>query len=246
MPKTTQQMLFFERRNRIKRHICPKKIFFDFLALKINQKLFKVFALSFTTQRFINLMRLLTLFVILFVGWLLMSGHYNGLLIGLGVASCALCAWLSLRIGATDSEGLPIHLFSRLFPYLTWLIGEIILSNIATAKIILRGTADPEIFEVPANQTTSAGLANYANSITLTPGTVTVDIDEAKTGTSRFLVHALHPQFGDDVRGGDMDRRNCGLEGMGTMLSGSKPLSGTLTKSAAKKVDRKSPGSISK
>ena len=191
-------------------------------------------------------MRLLTLFVILFVGWLLMSGHYNGLLIGLGVASCALCAWLSLRIGATDSEGLPIHLFSRLLPYLTWLIGEIISSNIATAKIILRGTADPEIFEVPANQATSAGLANYANSITLTPGTVTVDIEEAKTGTSRFLVHALHPQFGDDVRGGDMDRRNCDLEGMGTMLSGSKPLSGTLTKSAAKKVDRKSPGSISK
>ena len=127
-------------------------------------------------------MRFLTLFVILFVGWLLMSGHYNGLLIGLGVASCALCAWLSLRIGATDSEGLPIHLFSRLPSYLTWLIGEIVSSNIATAKIILRGTADPETFEVPANQATSAGLANYANSITLTPGTVTVDIEEAKTG----------------------------------------------------------------
>ena len=191
-------------------------------------------------------MRFLTLFVILFVGWLLMSGHYNGLLIGLGLASCALCAWLSLRIGATDSEGLPIHLFSRLPSYLTWLIGEIVSSNIATAKIILRGTADPETFEVPANQATSAGLANYANSITLTPGTVTVDIEEAKTGKSRFLVHALHPQFGDDVRGGDMDRRNCDLEGMGVMVSGSKQFSGIPTKSAAKKVDIKSPGSISK
>ena len=191
-------------------------------------------------------MRFLTLFVILFVGWLLMSGHYNGLLIGLGVASCALCAWLSLRIGATDSEGLPTHLFRRLFSYQAWLIGEIISSNIATAKIILRGTADPEIFEVPATQVTSAGLANYANSITLTPGTVTVDINEAKTGASRFLVHALHPQFGDDVRGGDMDRRNCDLEKMGTMLSGSKPLSGKSTKSAAKKTNRRAPGSISK
>ena len=191
-------------------------------------------------------MRLLTLFVILFVGWLLMSGHYNGLLIGLGLTSCALCAWLSLRIGATDSEGLPIHLFSRLPSYLTWLIGEIVSSNIATAKIILRGTADPETFEVPANQVTSAGLANYANSITLTPGTVTVDIDEARTGASRFLVHALHPQFGDDVRGGDMDRRNCDLEGIGATVSGSKQFSGIPTKSAAKKVDIKSPGSISK
>lgn len=175
-----------------------------------------------------------------------MSGQYHGLLIGLGIASCTLCAWLSLRIGATDSEGLPTHLFKRLPAYLAWLIGEIITSNIATAKIILRGTSDPEIFEVPANQATSAGLANYANSITLTPGTVTVDIDEAKTGTSRFLVHALHPQFGDDVRSGDMDRRNCDLEGMDASRSGLKPSLGKLRKSNAKKVVRNSSGSISK
>ena len=159
-------------------------------------------------------MRFLILFTTLMAGWLLMSGIYNGLLIGFGIASCLLCTWLSLRIGATDREGLPTHLFARLPAYLVWLIGEIISSNIATAKIILRGTSDPEIFEVPANQSTAAGLANYANSITLTPGTVTVDIDEAKIGSSRFLVHALHPQFGDDVRSGDMDERNCALEGV--------------------------------
>ena len=158
-------------------------------------------------------MRFLILFTTLLVGWLLMSGYYNGLLIGLGISSCLLCVWLSHRIGAIDREGLPTHLFSGLPAYLVWLIGEIVSSNIATAKIILRGTSDPELFEVPANQKTSAGLANYANSITLTPGTVTVDIDEAKTGPSRFLVHALHPQFGDDVRSGDMDQRNCALEG---------------------------------
>ena len=157
-------------------------------------------------------MRFLILFTTLMAGWLLMSGIYNGLLIGFGIASCLLCTWLSLRIGATDREGLPTHLLARLPAYLVWLIGEIISSNIATAKIILRGTSDPEIFEVPANQSTAAGLANYANSITLTPGTVTVDIDEAKSGSSRFLVHALHPQFGDDVRSGDMDQRNCTLE----------------------------------
>ena len=145
-------------------------------------------------------------------GWLLMSGYYIGLLISLGVASCLLCTWLSLRIGALDKEGLPTHLFSRLPSYLIWLLGEIITSNIATAKIILSKAADPEVFEIAAHQTTSAGLATYANSITLTPGTVTVDIDEAKSGPSKFLIHALHPQFGDDVRTGDMDRRNCALE----------------------------------
>ena len=158
-------------------------------------------------------MRFLILFTTLIAGWLLLSGIYTRLLIGLVIASCWLSTWLVLRIGAIDREGLPTHLFLRLPAYLAWLIGEIISSNIATAKIILRGTSDPEIFEVSANQSTAAGLANYANSITLTPGTVTVDIDEAKTGSSRFLVHALHPQFGDDVRRGDMAERNCALEG---------------------------------
>ena len=143
----------------------------------------------------------------------MMSGHYSGLLIGFGVASCLLCSWLALRIGALDDEGLPMHLFARLPGYLLWLFREIINSNIATGKIILSGSADPEMFSVDAHQTTAAGLANYANSITLTPGTVTVEIDEAKSRPSRFLVHALHPQFGYDVRSGDMDQRNCALEG---------------------------------
>lgn len=142
-----------------------------------------------------------------------MSGIYNALLVSLGVACCALCTWLSLRIGAQDKEGFPTHLMGRLPGYLIWLFREILVSNITTAKIILKGSADPEIFRVPAHQRTAAGVANYANSITLTPGTVTVDINEANDGRSQFLVHALHPEFGDDVRSGEMDRRNCNLEG---------------------------------
>ena len=192
------------------------------MALKPRKKPSNVIVWYTQYRDFRILMRFLILFTTLMAGWLLMSGIYNGLLIGFGIASCLLCTWLSLRIGATDREGLPTHLFARLPAYLVWLIGEIVSSNIATAKIILRGVSDPEIFEVPANQVTAAGLANYANSITLTPGTVTVDINEAKTGPSRFLVHALHPQFGDDVRSGDMDERNCALE---------KVISGRLEKS---------------
>ena len=62
-----------------------------------------------------------------------------------------------------------------------------------------------------ATQKTAAGLATYANSITLTPGTVTVDIDESAS-KDQFLVHALHADFGDDVRSNDMDRRVTALE----------------------------------
>jgi multicomponent Na+:H+ antiporter subunit E len=204
-----------EKQSRLKtKKLCDSKNIFTEMALKPRKKPSNVCHWYTQYRDFRIHMRFLILFTTLMAGWLLMSGIYNGLLIGFGIASCLLCTWLSLRIGATDREGLPTHLFARLPAYLVWLIGEIISSNIATAKIILCGKSDPEIFKVPANQSTAAGLANYANSITLTPGTVTVDIDEAKTGSSRFLVHALHPQFGDDVRGGEMDERNCALEGV--------------------------------
>lgn len=156
-------------------------------------------------------MRVALLFIVLMAGWLLMSGHYNGLLISLGVVSVAFCVWVSHAINATDEEGLPTHIFARLPAYLLWLFGEIIKSNYATAKFILNGRSDPEIFNVTATQDSAAGIATYANSITLTPGTVTMDIDE-QASKDHFLVHALHPAFGEDVRSNDMDRRVTALE----------------------------------
>jgi len=160
-------------------------------------------------------MRVALLFIVLMAGWLLMSGHYNGLLISLGVISVAFCVWLSHAINATDEEGLPTHIFARLPAYLLWLFGEIIKSNYATAKFILNGRSDPEIFNVTATQDSAAGIATYANSITLTPGTVTMDIDE-QASKDQFLVHALHPVFGEDVRSNDMDRRVTALEATNT------------------------------
>ena len=156
-------------------------------------------------------MRVGLLFIVLMVGWLLMSGHYNGLLISFGVISVAFCVWLSHAINATDEEGLPTHIFARLPAYLCWLFGEIVKSNYATAKFILNGRSDPEIFSVTATQNSAAGIATYANSITLTPGTVTMDINE-EAAKDQFLVHALHADFGEDVRSNDMDRRVTALE----------------------------------
>ena len=159
----------------------------------------------------IGSMRVGLLFIVLMAGWLLMSGHYNGLLISLGVISVTFCVLLSHAINASDEEGLPTHIFARLPSYLFWLFGEIIKSNYATAKFILNGRSDPEIFNVTATQNTAAGIATYANSITLTPGTVTMDINE-DSAKDQFLVHALHADFGEDVRSNDMDRRVTALE----------------------------------
>ena len=162
------------------------------------------------------LVRPILLFVILLGMWLLMSGHYTPLITSLGIISCALAAGMAHLMGGTDRDGLPTHLFARLPGYLVWLCREIISSNIATGRIILNGKFDEEWFEVPATQASDAGIVTYANSITLTPGTVTVDvIDETKDGDgkTRFLVHALHPDFSDDVRSGEMDRRVSAVEG---------------------------------
>ena len=152
-------------------------------------------------------MRAILLFFILFGMWLLMSGHYTPLIITLGIVSCSLAAAMAHLMGGTDEDGLPTHMFARLPSYLVWLFREIITANIDTGRIILTQDVKEEWFSVPTSQTSDAGLVTYANSITLTPGTVTVDVIYDKNEGTRFLVHALHPDFGDDVRGGEMDRR---------------------------------------
>ena len=88
-----------------------------------------------------------------------------------------------------------------------WLIKEIIVSNITTAKIILTSSENPEIFVVKCTQITPEGKTTYANSITLTPGTVTTNMKD-----NTLEVHALTSDFGDDVRSGDMDKKVTWLE----------------------------------
>ena len=108
-------------------------------------------------------------------------------------------------------EGLPLHVMARLPAYLAWLVKEIIMSNIATGRLILFGRARPVLFSTPATQATEAGIVTYANSITLTPGTTTIEV-ETGTGGTEFLVHAVDPSFAEDVESGDMDRRVTSLE----------------------------------
>lgn len=158
-----------------------------------------------------RLVRSLVLFAVLFGAWLLMSGHYTPLLIGLGVASCALATFLADQIGGTDEEGLPLHILLRLPAYLAWLIKEIMMSNIATGRLILFGEARPVMFTTPASQATAGGLVTYANSITLTPGTVTIEVEQ-DAKSARFLVHAVDASFAEDVQSGEMDRRVTALE----------------------------------
>ena len=148
-----------------------------------------------------------TLFIILFGFWLLMSGYYTPLILSLGVLSCLLCVYLTIKGKFLDNETLPIYFFPRLIQYTLWLIKEILKSNITTAKVIIMKSEEPELFSVKATQKTKEGKVTYANSITLTPGTVTTQIKN-----DIFEVHALTKDFGDDVRSSDMDKMVTWLE----------------------------------
>ena len=147
------------------------------------------------------------LFLVLFGFWLLMSGYYTPLILSLGVISCLLCVYLTIKGKFLDNETLPIYFFPRLIQYTLWLIKEILKSNIQTAKVIIMKSEEPELFSVKASQKTNEGKVTYANSITLTPGTVTTQIKN-----DIFEVHALTKDFGDDVRSSEMDKMVTWLE----------------------------------
>tara|TARA_B100000085_G_C18491081_1_gene491324 strand:- start:569 stop:1048 length:480 start_codon:yes stop_codon:yes gene_type:complete len=154
------------------------------------------------------IIKALLLFVFYFVIWLLLSGHYDPLLLTLGVLSCITCLYVTWKAKFIDEEGLPLHLLIRLPIYTVWLFKEIIKANIDTAKIIILNNPDPQNFRVKSSQKTEAGKVTYANSITLTPGTVTTELDG-----DVLEVHALSSDMADDVKSGAMDKKVSWLEG---------------------------------
>ncbi len=151
------------------------------------------------------------LFILLFILWLLSSGHYTTLIISFGVFSCALVVFLSWKMEIIDSEGVPIHLIGGAIRYVPWLIWQIILANIDVTKRVLQPKMDitPQLIEVETSQKTDLGRVIYANSITLTPGTVSIQVHE-----DRILVHAIAKEVAEELQKGEMDRRVTRMEGL--------------------------------
>lgn len=148
--------------------------------------------------------------IVLYALWLLLSGHYTGFLLAIGLASTAFAVFFAMRMEIIDEEGVPvIHLTWKIWSYLPWLVLEIVKSNIAAAKIVLSPSMPihPMMFRVRARQHSDLGRVIFANSITLTPGTVTVAVvgDE-------LHVHALDGRTAGDMDDGEMNRRVAELE----------------------------------
>ena len=154
-------------------------------------------------------MHLFSLGVSLLVLWLVLSGHYTGLLISLGVASVLLVVYVAHRMDVADEEGHPVHLSFRAPLFWLYLLWEIVKANLDVARRILSRDPgiEPELMRVRASQKTSVGRVTYANAITLTPGTVSIDVDG-----EYITVHALTREGADALRQGDMDRQVTRME----------------------------------
>lgn len=152
----------------------------------------------------------ISLGIVLAVVWLLLSGHYEPLILALGLASCVAVVAITRRMDLVDHEGHPIHLTMRVVGYWPWLAWEIVKANIDVAKRVLapRMAISPTMVRLSASQKSDLGLVIYANSITLTPGTVAVDVEPGE-----ILVHALSRDAARELEDGEMDRRVSQVEG---------------------------------
>ncbi len=142
--------------------------------------------------------------LLLFALWLMLSGHYNILLLSFGAASTLITLYLSSRMSVIDHEGHPVHLTWRTLKYLPWLFSKIISSNLDVARRILIGKSaiSPTHTWIDCQQTTDLGKVIYANSITLTPGTIAINIRDNK-----IEIHALTAEAVKDLQTGEMDRK---------------------------------------
>jgi multicomponent Na+:H+ antiporter subunit E len=149
-------------------------------------------------------MRWVSLAIVLFLFWLALSGHYSHFLVAAGAGSAVLCVLVAARLRIADAEGHPVQLVRGALTYFPWLLWEIAKSGWAVTKLILHPglPISPTMTKVVASQRTTVGIATYANSITLTPGTITTGVKG-----NVLTVHALQRDGAADLEEGGMDAR---------------------------------------
>jgi multicomponent Na+:H+ antiporter subunit E len=160
-------------------------------------------------------MNSIVLFVSLMAFYVVLSGQVtSGFLMTGGAVCCAAITMFCRRLGIVDDEGIPYRFWWQTILYAPYLIKEVVKSNIDAMKIVWRPgplKIAPQMVKVPHSCKTSYALVAYANSITMTPGTVTMEV-----GDDELLVHCLTKEFADgvcDIGPGSMQDRCKRIEG---------------------------------
>ena len=149
-------------------------------------------------------MRYIRSVLVLVTIWLLLSGHYTTLIMSLGVLSVLAVTWFLWRMDRVDGELGVLPMRPRLLKYLLWLMWQVVLSNIDLVRRIWDPTLPigPTWQRLDIKVTSPLAKMLYANSITLTPGTLTTDVRE-----DHFMVHSLTPDGIDELRKGRMEKQ---------------------------------------
>jgi multicomponent Na+:H+ antiporter subunit E len=141
--------------------------------------------------------------------WVMLSGHLDIFMLSIGALCSLFVTLIALRIDIADHDPHLVKLRWIALTYWPWLTVKIIQSNLDVVRHILKPKLQisPTIIQLKSNQKTDIGRVTYANSITLTPGTVTMDIRQ-----DTLHVHALTREAAEELLQGEMDRRVCEME----------------------------------
>lgn len=150
-----------------------------------------------------------SLAILLAVLWLGISGVYKPLLLMMGAGSVVFVVWMSRRMDVVGVEHNPVLYSWRLPVYWVWLLREVVKSNLHVARTVLSpGTRiDPQVVKLPVELASPIGKVTYANSITLTPGTVTLLLEDESVD-----VHALTRASAEGLATRAMERKIDWLE----------------------------------
>jgi len=146
-------------------------------------------------------------FLIMALSWVVLSGQFDPFHLSLGAISCAIVTWFSADLlFPPDSKGVVTGTWFRFILYVPWLIWEIIKANMwlmyLTFHPRMMDMISPRVIKIDSRLKGTMARLTYANSITLTPGTITVAVDI----NGRYTVHAIDKKSADGLPG-EMERK---------------------------------------
>lgn len=144
-------------------------------------------------------------FAVLFIFWLVITGSLKPFDLGVGFILCvAFGYWADHVLWRGEPEPLTARSWIRLPAYLLWLVKEIVVAALYVAERVLepKPSIGPVIHTHRVHFESDAARVAFANSVTLTPGTITIDVSE-----DTYVIHCLHESFSDGISSGDLERR---------------------------------------
>lgn len=139
---------------------------------------------------------------LLCIFWISLSGHFEPLLLGLGFTSIVLTFFIAKKMELIDDEIYSLYLFSQLPSFFMYIFKEIVKANIDVIKRIIsprNKPISPQLIDIPLPKKSDMGHVIYANAITLTPGTISVELSK-----DNLTVHALTKEAAQELIEADM------------------------------------------